>query len=61
MLRAGELREKITWEDQTRTSDGAGGGSYAPTTVLSSYAAVDEVQSKLSDVASKDDVKQLVT
>lgn len=60
MIKAGELREKITIGRKTRTPNSSGGAAYAPAVLYETFARVRELKSDPSEVASKDNIKQLV-
>lgn len=56
MVRAGELKDHITFQKVVRTSDGSGGFTDTWQDVLSTFAKVEEIRSNPYLVASQEDI-----
>lgn len=60
MVRAGTLREKITFQEPVRVSNGSGGYTTTYTDVLNTFASVEEVRSNPALIANQEDIDQFV-
>lgn len=60
MIASGLLREKITFQEALRISNGSGGFETTYIDVISTFAKVEEVRSNPDLIASQENVKQLV-
>lgn len=59
-IRAGELREKVVFQEPVRTSNGSGGYITTYEDRLNTYSKVTEISSNPDLIASQENVKQLV-
>ena len=61
VLKAGDLREKITFKRATgRVSNGSGGYITTYTDILSTFAGVTEVSSDSALIAQQENIKQVI-
>lgn len=60
MVSAGRLREKITFQEPTKVSNGSGGFDDTWADVLDTFAAVEEVSSNPYLIANQENIDQLV-
>lgn len=60
MIGSGLLREKITFQEPVRVSNGSGGFTTTYNDVLDTFAKVEEVRSNSDLIASQENIKQLV-
>lgn len=60
MIKAGKLREKITFQQPVRMSNDSGGYTTTYTTVLETFAAVEEVSSNPLLIAGQENVDNRV-
>ena len=60
MVRAGRLREKITFQKPVKVSNGSGGFDDTWTDVLDTFAAVEEVRSNPYLIGGQENIDQLV-
>lgn len=60
MVSAGRLREKITFQEPVKVSNGSGGFDTTWTDVLDTFASVEEVRSNPYLIANQENIDQLV-
>ena len=60
MVRAGKLREKITFQEPIRVSNDSGGYTTTYSDVLDTFAAVEEVSSNPYLIANQENIDNLV-
>lgn len=60
MIASGLLREKITFQEPSRTPNGSGGFTTTYADALDTFAKVEEIKSNPDLIAGQENVKQLV-
>ena len=60
ILKAGDLREKITFKRPIRVSNGSGGFTTTYTDILNTFASVTEMSSDPTLIAQQENIKQVI-
>jgi len=60
ILKAGDLREKITFKRPIRVSNGSGGFTTTYTDILNTFASVTEMSSDPALIAQQENIKQVI-